>query len=717
MKMGKYETRRLLATGGMAEVFLATAEGPGGFEKTLVLKRILPQLAEDPHFIQMFLAEAKLAAQLNHPHIVQIFDFGEFEGTYFLAMEHVDGVSLKELAARYFQARRTLLPLGPCVKILSLVCEGLAYAHGLTAPRTGQPLKIVHRDLSPDNVLISHSGGVKVADFGIARSEGVSNRTQVGFIKGKIAYMPPEQILGRPLDLRADIYALGVVLYQLVTGHLPYEEKNEYRLAREIVHEPPLPLSRWRTDLPVQLQRLIERAMAKDPNQRHASCQELQADLEHFLISQAQTVGAPQIAALVTEALGAPPDAGSSGDGESETPAHTRIFGGSPVEDEASREAAGPEDLDIAVQAYEEFGAAQRQRLLEEAAEAPENRRQNLVEVLRRARDFRAAAKLLEGGRSDAEAAALYEQAGDLGAAAEAWLRSGNMTRAAAVFERCGRLELALDLYQKLGARQAMAHCLMRMKRPLEAAALYRELNNVHAEVEALRGVPPGDPQYRQAVLRLCELMEQYGHTQRALALATGALQASEESWRDADLRALVLRLLRLLGRQAEADRLQARMDEGTPWVRDTPAPLTASEGYAYFKSIPIFGELLLEDMRDLYRMARQVSFQPGETLVEKGAQGVGLLVLLEGTVDVFIGPEADARLLNTLGPGAHLGEISLVRDAPASAHVRARTAVRALSISREDFQHYLSTHDAAALRIYRLFTISLAERVRALST
>ncbi|PTL81059.1 cyclic nucleotide-binding protein [Vitiosangium sp. GDMCC 1.1324] len=460
--------------------------------------------------------------------------------------------------------------------------------------------------------------------------------------------------------------------------------------------------------------------MAKDPNQRHASCQELQADLEHFLVSQAQTVGATQIAALVTEVLGTGPDAGSPGGGESGDRFHTRIFGASPAGEDAAqgaKEPADPEELDIAVQAYEEFGAAQRERLLEDAAGASENRRQNLVEVLRRARDFRAAAKLLEGGRSDAEAAALYEQAGDLGAAAEAWLRVGNMTRAAAVFERCGRLELALDLYQKLGERQTMAHCLMRLKRPMEAAALYRELNNVHAEVEALRSVPAGDPQYRQAVLRLCELMEHYGHTQRALALATAVLQASEESWRDPDLRALVLRLLRLLGRQAEADRLQARMDEGSPWVRGAPPPLTALEGYAYFKSIPIFGELLLEDMRDLYRMARQMEFQPGETLVEKGARGVGLLVLLEGTVDVFIGPEADARLLNTLGPGAHLGEISLVQDAPASAHVRARTAVRALHISREDFQHYLSTHDAAALRIYRLFTLNLADRVRALST
>jgi CRP-like cAMP-binding protein len=145
-------------------------------------------------------------------------------------------------------------------------------------------------------------------------------------------------------------------------------------------------------------------------------------------------------------------------------------------------------------------------------------------------------------------------------------------------------------------------------------------------------------------------------------------------------------------------------------------APTPSVNGYGFLKAIPIFAELSLEDMKDLYRLARQVVIAPGTVLLEKGSQGTGLFVLLDGTVEVFSGPEQDARHLNTLGPGEYLGEISLVQDAPVSAHVRARTSVRALRISRSDFEHYLDTHEAAALRIYRLFTQNLAARVRALS-
>jgi tetratricopeptide (TPR) repeat protein len=358
--------------------------------------------------------------------------------------------------------------------------------------------------------------------------------------------------------------------------------------------------------------------------------------------------------------------------------------------------------VDVAVRAYEDLAAVQRERVLAESAGVPAPARATLVEVLRRSRDFAGAARILEADGVDLAAAPLLEQAGSLRQAAEAWLRAGEVARAAAAFERDGALERALELYQSLGARESMAQCLARLGRPLEAAAVYRELGNAHAELETLRAVEPGHPHRHAVVLRMSTLMDSLGDSWRALVLLADALQESEGSREDVALRAEHARILRQLG-----------LAEGTA---PEPAAAVSPDGYEYLKAIPIFGELSLEDLKALYRMARQVLIPEGTTVLEKGARGTGLLVLLDGTVDVYAGPGPDARLLNTLGPGAFLGEISLILDGPTSAHVRARTAVRALRVTRVDFQHYLDTHEAAALRIYRLFTQNLAERVRALS-
>lgn len=377
------------------------------------------------------------------------------------------------------------------------------------------------------------------------------------------------------------------------------------------------------------------------------------------------------------------------------------------------------EEVETAVQLYEDMSAAQRERLLKEAVAAPVEQRKTLVEILRKARDFTGAARLLEGSGADAEAAALYEQGGNQVEAAEAYFRAGEIAKAAAALERGGALERALELYRGLGARESMAQCLARLGRPLEAAAVYRELGNVHAEVEALCGVPADDPRHLESVLRICTLLDNEGQPRRALALLVDTLRGSEEARKDPAVLAEQARLLRRVGRDAEAEEVLSQLPgSGTagptvpPMARVTPA----TSGYGYLKAIPIFGELSLDDMKDLYRVAQQVLIPEGATVLEKGAQGSGLFVLLEGTVDVFSGPEPDAKRLNTLGPGAYLGEISLIQDGPTSAHVRARTAVRALRITRAGFQHYLDTHEGAALRIYRLFTRNLAARVRALS-
>ncbi|QSQ16667.1 serine/threonine protein kinase [Myxococcus landrumensis] len=296
MHVGKYQLVRKIASGGMAEVYLAKAAGPMGFEKTLVLKRILPHLAEDPAFVEMFLGEARLAAQLEHPNIVQIFDFGEADGSYFLAMELIDGPTLRRLVKR---AAEQVLPPVMCAKLVALAAEGLAFAHDFCDPVSGEPLGLIHRDVSPDNILVSRQGAVKVVDFGVAKVAGQGHRTQTGVMKGKVAYMPPEQLRTLPLDRRVDVYALGVVLYELLTGKRPFDATTEASTMQAILFEPFTPVEARRPDVPVALQEILQRALAKERDERYPDCREFQADLERYLLSAGESVGAYQIAQFV----------------------------------------------------------------------------------------------------------------------------------------------------------------------------------------------------------------------------------------------------------------------------------------------------------------------------------------------------------------------------------------------------------------------------------
>jgi serine/threonine protein kinase len=332
-QLGKYQLIRKLATGGMAEVYLAKAAGPMGFEKTLVVKRILPHLAEDPAFVEMFLSEAKLAAQLNHPNIVQIFDFGEADGEYFLAMEYIDGPNLRVLLKRAQTAGLELAP-ALCARLIASACEGLAFAHDFADPETGEPLGLIHRDISPDNILVSRQGAVKVVDFGIAKSAGQSHKTQSGVIKGKLAYMPPEQVRAKVLDRRADVYALGVVLYELLTGYKPFDSTTDASTMQAILFEPLVPAVQHRADLPEPVQRILERALAKDREQRHPDCLALSAELEEFILSVGKPVTTQQIVQLIAQVspgtdspMPTPHGTarGGSGSRHSATPVHTPV--------------------------------------------------------------------------------------------------------------------------------------------------------------------------------------------------------------------------------------------------------------------------------------------------------------------------------------------------------------------------------------------------------
>jgi eukaryotic-like serine/threonine-protein kinase len=295
--LGKYKLVKLIASGGMAEVYLAKQAGAAGFEKMVCLKRILPHLARDKQFVDMFLNEARLAAQLDHPNIVSIFDLGEANGNYFIAMEFIDGPSLRAVAKRASE-RGEYLPIPELCKIIAMAAGGLEHAHNL-ADAQGHPLGLVHRDISPDNILVHRNGAAKVVDFGIAKAANSSGATRTGTLKGKVAYMPPEQLRGEQLDRRVDVFALGVVLYELLAGKRPWEGDSEVALIGRIMTEDPAPLGDTRTDAPQELLDIVAKALSKDRNTRYQNCADLQSELENLLVAMGQTITPARVSDFV----------------------------------------------------------------------------------------------------------------------------------------------------------------------------------------------------------------------------------------------------------------------------------------------------------------------------------------------------------------------------------------------------------------------------------
>jgi serine/threonine protein kinase len=295
--LGKYKLVKLIASGGMAEVYLAKQAGAAGFEKMVCLKRILPHLARDKQFVDMFLNEARLAAQLDHPNIVSIFDLGEANGNYFIAMEFIDGPSLRAVAKRASE-RGEYLPIPEVCKIIAMAAGGLEHAHNL-ADAQGQTLGLVHRDISPDNILVHRNGAAKVVDFGIAKAANSSGATRTGTLKGKVAYMPPEQLRGEQLDRRVDVFALGVVLYEMLAGKRPWEGDSEVALIGRIMTEDPAPLGDTRTDAPQELLDIVAKALSKDRGARYQNCAELQSELENLLVAMGQTITPARVSDFV----------------------------------------------------------------------------------------------------------------------------------------------------------------------------------------------------------------------------------------------------------------------------------------------------------------------------------------------------------------------------------------------------------------------------------
>lgn len=273
--LGRYELVSLIARGGMAEVWLARAGGARGFRKKVVIKTILPHLAQDPEFIEMFRNEALLAAGLDHPHLVQIFDFGAKDSTYYIAMEYVDGQSLRQVSRLLRKEKKEAPPPWLALHVLAAACDGLQYAHGLR-DEDGKLLGLVHRDVSPENIMISYEGTVKLLDFGVAKATKEASLTEAGTLKGKYSYMAPEQILGRPVDRRIDVYAAGVVLYEVLTGMRPFRGRTQWDLLQQITAGDVVPPTEYAPWIPKSLEELILKAIERDPDERFPSARHLQ---------------------------------------------------------------------------------------------------------------------------------------------------------------------------------------------------------------------------------------------------------------------------------------------------------------------------------------------------------------------------------------------------------------------------------------------------------
>jgi serine/threonine-protein kinase len=282
-QFGKYTLLRRLAAGGMAELFLALHRSMAGFEKLIVIKRILPSMNQNKAFIEMLLHEARIAATLSHPNIVQIFDVGQVDGTFFIAMEHIHGEDIQAIVRAMKKKELASFPLEHTLSIVLGTCAGLAYAHD-KRDLDGRPLGIVHRDISPRNIVVSFTGDVKIVDFGIAKS-GVEpgEDTSSGQLKGKAPYMSPEQASGQAIDWRSDIFATGVMLFELTTGRRLFKGASEFETLKLIVDkEYPRP-SEVAPGYAPALERIVMRALAKDREQRYPSAREMQADLEAFV--------------------------------------------------------------------------------------------------------------------------------------------------------------------------------------------------------------------------------------------------------------------------------------------------------------------------------------------------------------------------------------------------------------------------------------------------
>ena len=299
-RLGRYEVLAQLGIGGMAELYVARQSGLSGFERIVALKRILPHLTADDEFVRMFLDEARIAASLDHPNIAQVTDIDIEGGQYFFAMEFVHGRDLRQVVKA-----GGALTMSVALRIVSHVAAGLHHAHEARDP-LGRPLGLVHRDVSPSNVMIAYSGAVKLTDFGIAKASEQTSRTLEGRIKGKVGYMSPEQCRGESVDRRSDIFALGILLYELTTSMRAFYSQNDFATMARITRAEYVKPSEHDPSYPPALEQIIARALAKDPADRYATAAEVRDAIEDHARTEQLALGEAELAAHMRATFGTP---------------------------------------------------------------------------------------------------------------------------------------------------------------------------------------------------------------------------------------------------------------------------------------------------------------------------------------------------------------------------------------------------------------------------
>lgn len=296
---GRYLLLDKVASGGMAEVWRAKLVGEGNFHRIVAIKKILPHVCEDPDFISMFQDEANITVLLQHPNIGQVFEFSRHDDIYYLAMEYISGKDLKSIWSN-LRHKNQVLPTDVACYVVQRMAEGLDYAHR-KRDNFGNPFGIVHRDVSPQNCLLSWEGDVKVIDFGIAAAEDKASTTRAGTLKGKFAYMSPEQIRGFKLDGRADVFALGIILYELLTGERGFVADSDFALLEKVRNVEIKPPSLSNPQLPREVERIIFKALAKEREDRYASASDLAEDLQRFLLMNGKPPNAHTLGQFLRE--------------------------------------------------------------------------------------------------------------------------------------------------------------------------------------------------------------------------------------------------------------------------------------------------------------------------------------------------------------------------------------------------------------------------------
>ncbi len=294
----KYRVIEKLDSGGMAEIFRGEVETIHGFKKQVAIKRVLPNLCRNEKFISMFLDEARLSLFLNHANIVQVFDVGRADESYFIVMEYVDGLNLRTLRESLGRQQRRL-DISQALFLIVEICRGLGYAHDRKNPETGEPLGIVHRDISPPNILLSKSGEVKLVDFGLAKASSQMEHTDPGMVKGKFAYLSPEAASGLEVDQRTDIFACGILLFELLTDRALFKGDNDLHTVKLVQQAEVPPLLPLNPDITPALERVVRKCLARNPEDRYQNAYDLEEAVAHHLFSRGVVVTNRDIARLV----------------------------------------------------------------------------------------------------------------------------------------------------------------------------------------------------------------------------------------------------------------------------------------------------------------------------------------------------------------------------------------------------------------------------------